>query len=774
MRFDLTHASYRTLERASKRYLPMSPSEISAAKLLIALFEEEECRAADWLSHAGLSLKKFFIDFELYDLADELDREIKSGTVKLQSPISAPGFAAGAYGVPPEVYQGGPYGPMGRKIETDSMQDNYYSSGNIPGRPERNEEESNDKETSEQIDPDFQNETLPQEPDDWTAQEPSTVQRYYSVYPGYSPQSYISNIQTQARFYLDDQMVQLGRLSKELEAAFEVVAIQFSKRNEDRKRIPSFDGGVTTIMSRNAEFMASAHPLATEHLLLAVAYDEHDIGAWLRQAGFDPATLHRRIEDLEVRKELQVDSEPTTSVVNFTLDDWEPEKSAKKNGFEPILNSTEDQKPLNVATIDSQKIYRLIDASANRAREALRVLEDFVRFILDDPGKTRQLKEFRHEFKEILVPFCIRRRLEARNTDQDVGTDIEGIGEYRRQSPQDVLSANFARLQESLRSLEEFSKLEEPLLARKFEQLRYQSYTLHKDFCLAKTKGDEKDPVPISNVSSNSVEDNKEEKQNHVDLLDKATNAIRNMLGEPSFKPKLLENSRLYVLLDCRKDEEDFKQIVQQLIDGGVDIIQLRDKKADDRTLLARSRILRELLGTDKKILFIMNDRPDLARLAEADGVHVGQDELSISDVRMIVGEDVLVGVSTHDIRQARQAVLDGADYIGVGPVFESSTKNVVELYERLPGLDFLREVSEDIIIPAFAIGGIKQENLQEVLGSGIRRVAVSAAILNAEDPRKAARDLAERLYSGDVKNLQTESENIIIPADPEQSDSFS
>lgn len=749
MRFDLTYASYRVLERASKRYLPMSPSEISAAKLLIALFEEEECRAADWLSQAGLSLKKFFIDFELYDLADELNKVIESGTAQLQSPISAPGFAAGSYGVPPEVYQGGPYGPMGRRIETDSMQDNYYSSGNIPGRPGDGEEESEEEENSEQKNSSPQQNALrppPQEPDDWTALESPTVQRYYSVYPGYNPQSYISNTQTQARFYLDDQTVHLGRLSKELESALEVVAIQFGKRTEDRKRIPAFDGGITTIMTRNAEFMASAHPLATEHLLLAAAYDEHDIGAWLRQAGFDPAMLHRRIEELEACKESPSESEPVISAASFDLDDLEPAPPTTTKDFGPILNSIQDQNTLHFASVNSQKIYRLIDAAANRAREAMRVLEDFVRFLLDDSDKTRQLKEFRHEFQEILAPFCFRQRLLARNTDQDVGTAVEGAGEYRRQSPQDVLAANFARLQESLRSLEEFSKLEEPALARKFERLRYQSYTLHKNFCLAQTKNDGKELISTPEISSDSIEEGNEVEQTVVDFPDQTVAAIRNRHGEPPYKRELLENSKLYVLLDCRKDEEDFKQIVQQLIDGGVDIIQLRDKQADDRTLLARSRILRELVGSDRKILFIMNDRPDLARLAGADGVHVGQDELSVADVRTIVGENVFVGVSTHDIRQARQAVLDGADYIGAGPVFESSTKNVLELYDRLPGLDFLREVSEDVMIPAFAIGGISLENLSDVLDCGIGRIAVSAAVLQANDPRQVAKDFFEQL----------------------------
>ena len=166
--------------------------------------------------------------------------------------------------------------------------------------------------------------------------------------------------------------------------------------------------------------------------------------------------------------------------------------------------------------------------------------------------------------------------------------------------------------------------------------------------------------------------------------------------------------------------------------------IRLRDKQADDQTLLARSRILKECIATSERdVLFIMNDRPDLALLAGADGVHVGQEEVPAASVRQLVGR-LLIGVSTHSIEQARQAVLDGADYIGAGPVFSSATKE----FSQLAGLDYLREVAAEIAIPAFAIGGITEERLDKVLQSGIRRIAVSSALLNAEKPK----EIAERL----------------------------
>jgi thiamine-phosphate pyrophosphorylase len=196
-----------------------------------------------------------------------------------------------------------------------------------------------------------------------------------------------------------------------------------------------------------------------------------------------------------------------------------------------------------------------------------------------------------------------------------------------------------------------------------------------------------------------------------------------------------LEKSRLYVLIDGRSDEANFEHLVAGLMESRVDVVQLRDKQLPDRQLIGRARILRKLTrGTET--LFIVNDRPDIALLAEADGVHVGQDELLAEDVRLIVGADCLIGVSTHSIEQARRAVLDGADYLGCGPTFPSATKD----FERFPGLEFLRQVAAEITLPAFAIGGIRHDSLPDILATGFRRIAVSAAITRSSDPAESAR----------------------------------
>ena len=137
-----------------------------------------------------------------------------------------------------------------------------------------------------------------------------------------------------------------------------------------------------------------------------------------------------------------------------------------------------------------------------------------------------------------------------------------------------------------------------------------------------------------------------------------------------------------------------------------------------------------------------MNDRPDLAVLARADGVHVGQEELSVKDVRRIVGPEMLVGVSTHSLQQARRAVLDGANYIGVGPTFPSDTK----AFEHFPGLELLREVAAEIRLPAFAIGGIDRRNVEEVLATGLTRIAVGGAVTAAAQPAEITRELQRKL----------------------------
>ena len=437
-------------------------------------------------------------------------------------------------------------------------------------------------------------------------------------------------------------------------------------------------------------------PLATEHLLLGLAAAEHEVAVWLRERGIEAESLEEEIHHLyghcpgplpcDQAEPLDVIPEDGEPPARQFLPEIAPEKSRPAPPHDPLENARQEPK---IARQEHVRVLRVVDAAANRAREGLRVVEDYVRFVLDDRHLTDQTKRLRHELTATLAPIAVSQRLAARETQADVGTRLATPSERRRDDTAAVLAANFTRLQEALRSLEEFGKLLDPDLAAALEQLRYRTYTLHR-------------AVEITRTSL-----------------------------------ERLGRARLYVLIDGRSSPEAFAALARSLVDAGVDVIQLRDKQLDDRRLLERARLLREATRSSAT-LFVINDRPDLAALAGADGVHVGQEELSVKDARSIVGPDALIGVSTHSIEQARQAVLDGANYLGAGPTFPSGTKR----FERFPGLELLRAVAAEIRLPAFAIGGIDRRNLPEVLATGICRVAVSGAVTTASDPAAAANEL--------------------------------
>jgi len=183
--------------------------------------------------------------------------------------------------------------------------------------------------------------------------------------------------------------------------------------------------------------------------------------------------------------------------------------------------------------------------------------------------------------------------------------------------------------------------------------------------------------------------------------------------------------------------------VIREALKGGADVVQLREKEMPDRRLLDLALSVREWTAA-ADALFIINDRPDIAAACDADGVHLGQDDLEVRHARQIVGGEKLVGVSTHTIEQARQAVVDGADYLGVGPVFASQTKP----FDEFPGLAFVSEVAGEITRPWFALGGINESNIAQVLEAGAERVAVSSAISSADSPAGAARALKGALVS--------------------------
>jgi thiamine-phosphate pyrophosphorylase len=336
-------------------------------------------------------------------------------------------------------------------------------------------------------------------------------------------------------------------------------------------------------------------------------------------------------------------------------------------------------------------LFRLLDANANRAREALRVMEDYARFVLDDGPTSAALKQIRHD----LIPLVPADAIYSRDTPGDVGTTSKTADEMVRQDAAAVVTAAGKRLGEALRTLEEFLKTTRPADAAKVEAIRYRSYDIEQR--LAFSLG------PATRFAS----------------------------------------VRLYVLITESACKRPWREAAQEAILGGADCLQLREKDMAGRELLRRARLLVDLCRPHG-VLCIINDRPDIAILSGADGVHVGQDDLPVVQVRKMVGREKIVGVSTHCIDHARSAVHDGADYLGIGPFFRSATKP----RDFLAGPEYAQQAAQVIHLPLVAIAGINQENLDEVLASGIRAVAVTAAVVGQDDPREAAARLKSRLIS--------------------------
>jgi thiamine-phosphate pyrophosphorylase len=412
-----------------------------------------------------------------------------------------------------------------------------------------------------------------------------------------------------------------------------------------------------------ARALNRTQPVGTEHLLAGLLVGSGPVAEMLSRAGLFLDPLTERLSEA-----VAAEAEPIPMAAEI-----------------PPLELSEPGQGVDLG--------RILDASANRASEGLRVVEDYVRFALDDPGLTRRIKEVRHRLGEAVRGLDRDLLLGSRDTREDVGTHIMTASEQARENPRAVLAANFRRTAEALRSLEEYGKLVDVWLAGRFEVLRYDVYTLEK-------------------------------------LTLTAVAALR-----------ALGSARLMVLVGGLPTLGDLTWVVGEALAGGADVIQLREKNINDREWLRRAREVR-ILTVEARARLIINDRPDLARLASADGVHLGQNDMLPRDARRIVGTTALVGVSTHDRAQLDQAVLAGAAYLGVGPVFPSATKD----FSDLAGLAFVREAAETSKLPWFALGGIDDSNLDDVLGAGATRIAVSSAVVRAPSPRKATAALRARL----------------------------
>ena len=350
--------------------------------------------------------------------------------------------------------------------------------------------------------------------------------------------------------------------------------------------------------------------------------------------------------------------------------------------------------PMVVEADANLRVARLIDANLDRAREGLRVIEDWCRFGLDRDDFVVPLKDWRQRLGQRHHD----RYRRARSSATDVAAGLGHPAQASRCSAPAIIKANASRVQEALRVLEEFGRNLDPDLASTAAEIRYGLYDLEA--------------------------------------------RILEACGRQR-RQERLEAAKLCLITDPDRDNnlERLLHGVESALMAGVNLVQYRRKQGNDQQRLLEAQALKTLCNRFEA-LFIVNDRIDLALLVDADGVHLGQDDLPLSEARQLLGPERLLGRSTHRLEHLLEAQQAGADYLGVGPVFATKTKR-----DRSPaGLSWVTEASRHAAVPWFAIGGIDVETIPSVRAAGAQRVAVVSAIMGSNDPEGASRTLLQTL----------------------------
>ncbi|TYQ18389.1 UNVERIFIED_CONTAM: thiamine-phosphate pyrophosphorylase [Acetivibrio alkalicellulosi] len=331
------------------------------------------------------------------------------------------------------------------------------------------------------------------------------------------------------------------------------------------------------------------------------------------------------------------------------------------------------------------KLYRIIDANINRASEGVRVLEDLARFYYNDKNICGKLKEIRHGIRKEVMSH-LPSLLDSRDSHKDVGLEVsKELKIDSKTSMIELITANFKRLQEALRAIEENLKvLNLYQLSKSYEDFRFSVYQLEKEFF----------------------------------KLEMPKRKIIDLKGLYCITAHEFSNGRSNI------------EVVEKMINSGAKIIQYREKYKSHIEKYKECVKLREMTK-ESDVIFILNDHIDIAMMVKADGVHLGQDDLPVEKVRELVGEDMIIGLSTHSPKQAQAALSQGVDYIGVGPIYKTYTKK--DVCDPV-GLEYLEYVVKNIDLPYVAIGGIKEHNLSEVLSKGAKCVAMVTEIVGADD----------------------------------------
>lgn len=341
-------------------------------------------------------------------------------------------------------------------------------------------------------------------------------------------------------------------------------------------------------------------------------------------------------------------------------------------------------------------VHRIIDANFNRAREAIRVIEDYCRFALNSAPLSERARQLRHELSAAINKLDAGRLISSRDSLGDVGAGKTVDTQLARISLTDCFTAGCKRLTEALRTLAEMSQTQNRTAAETIERLRFAAYTLEKDIIL---------------------------------------------FAEPAEKFKRVG---LYVVITSNLPA-DIISLTHKCAAGGADCIQLRAKGMNDNTLFATAV---EFVRICKAagVLSIINDRVDIAVAANADGVHLGQNDLPVEPARKLELAPLIIGKSTHSLKQLYAACNESPAYVSLGPVFASETKPDVEV----AGLNYVREGTEKLVgtgIGNVAIGGITLENVTEVLDAGAAAIAVCSAVTKAADATGLCRKLKEKIH---------------------------
>ena len=380
-------------------------------------------------------------------------------------------------------------------------------------------------------------------------------------------------------------------------------------------------------------------------------------------------------------------------------------------------------------------LFRILDANLDRAREGMRVLEEWCRFGLNNEAMTARFKHLR---QSIAQWHTVEIRL-TRDTPGDLGTALTHPQEEVRESLINVLQANFARVQEALRVLEEYGKLYSAEMSAACKQMRYELYTLDSQVLddLLKAQSFSSHSLSSQPFSPQSLSS-----ESFIARSDPSNTVLYKELSvpaTPAFQERYERLLRSHTYL-VTSPVPDLLGTVELALKGGIAIVQYREKTANDDERLKIAKEMRSLCH-QYDALFIVNDRVDIAAAADADGVHLGQQDLPMEAARQILGPDKIIGRSTTNPSELERALNEKADYIGVGPVHATPTKPG----KAASGDEYVRYAAQHATMPWFAIGGLNADNLAPTLEAGATRIAIVRAIMQADDPTAIAQSLVEQ-----------------------------